>query len=376
VRARAVAIAVVVLAGCVVAGGPKVLASRLSPASSTRLYGVSVFIDNSERLPDSAVVANAEKLFSYVAGLGANSVSLNFPFYMNGLTDSEVFPEVTTPSPSLMRALIALAQAHGLAVQLRPLIEINGGKAGAWRGIIEPANVGEWFGAYWDCLEPYAVVAAQTNVTSFSIGAELNSLVADAPSGDRHGAFGWNNDLPHWAVLIQKMRSIIGDRLLYSASRLAVSTIPGIAFGYDEYKSLQFTAGQQPTSATPSSRVVNEFAQGIEETVHRSAFPALSSVFLEEVDIGAYVGAWTTPWQVDAARGTPVARWVQSDWDTAMCDVFQRNDMAALYFWSVNLPGFSAARSKANENSFGGFVGTGTSSAIAACFAHIRAGTP
>lgn len=371
-RARAV-VAVLMTISLALATASIAFASHDSlPGSTVDTHGVDVLIDNTSRVSDRAVMEKAEKLFSYVEGLGANAVSLNFPFFMNGLTDSDVFPEAATPSPALMRTLIEVAESDGLQVQLRPLVELNGGKAGAWRGIIQPQSVSEWFRAYWDCLEPYAIVAAQTDVTSFSIGAELNSLVEDAPVNGSRNRFGWNNDIPYWEGLVQEFRSVVGNGLLYSASRLSVSTIPGIAFGYDEYTPVDLPSNRQPMSSTPMAQVVNEFTASIEQTIHRSTFPALSSVSLEEVDLGAYVGAWRTPWMVGAPSGTPVARWVQADWDTAMCNVFLKNNMAGIYFWTLNLPRFSSAPNKANGESFGGFVGTATASAIASCFA--RAG--
>jgi hypothetical protein len=341
----------------------------LPTTSKTAAYGVDVFVDNSKQLPDGKVIANAETTFSYVQHLGANAVSLNFPLYMDGLTDSQVFPAAATPSPTLLRTLIEVAESDRLQVQLRPLILIKGGSLTKWRGVIHPLNLSGWFASYWNCLKPYAIVAEQTDVTSFSVGAELNSLVEDAPAAGKARTFGWNNDLPYWQVLNQELQTYVGNRLLYSASHLSLSTIPGIGFGYDFYAPIAFAKHSVPTAATPTAKVVSEFESGMQHAIRRSGFPALTSVALEEVGIGAYVGAWQEPWLIGGPKGARVARWVQEDWDAAMCDVALTNHMPAIYFWSLYLPWFSAGNAKANAANIGGFVGTPTTKVISACFA-------
>ena len=289
-----------------------------------------------------------------------------------GCPIARCFPEASTPSPTLLRTLIEVAESDRLQVQLRPLVNINGGSLAKWRGVIRPRSVSAWFASYWTCLKPYAIVAAETGVTSFSVGAELNSLVEDAPSARPPRAFAWNNDLPYWDVLIQQLRSIVGDRLLYSASHLSLSTVPGVGFGYDFYAPITFPKRGAPTASTPSAKVVLEFEGAMEHAIHRAGFPALTTVSLEEVGIGAFVGAWQEPWLIGGPKGAKVARWVQEDWDTALCDVSLTNHMSSIYFWSLYLPCFSVSHAKANNANIGGFVGTPTVSSIRACFA--RAG--
>jgi hypothetical protein len=370
VNKRSLVATVLVASSLTLSTAPIAVAGRSLPTTQkTTTYGVDVFVDNSKRLPDGIVVANGASLFKYVAHLGANAVSLNFPFYMDGLTGSQVYPAAATPSPTLLRTLIEVAESDHLQVQLRPLVLIKGGSLAKWRGVIHPKNVSGWFASYWSCLKPYAIVAAETGVTSISVGAELNSLVEDAPASGSSRVFGWNNDLPNWEGLIQQLQSLVGNRLLYSASHLSVSTIPGIGFGYDFYAPIQFAKRDVPTAATPTAKVVSEFETGMEHAIHRSGFPALTSLSLEEVGVGAYVGAWLEPWLIGGPSGAHVARWVQEDWDKAMCDVAVTNHVAAIYFWALYFPWFSLGQAKANNASIAGFVGTPTASVISACFA-------
>jgi hypothetical protein len=370
VNKRSIVASVLVAGSLTLSSAPIASAGHALPTTTkTTAHGIDVFVDNSKRLSDGVVVANAEDLFKYVASLGANAVSLNFPFYMDGLSDSEVVPEDATPSPTLLRTLIEVAESDRLQVQLRPLVLINGGSLAKWRGVIHPKSVSGWFASYWNCLKPYAIVAAQTGVTSFSVGAELNSLVEDAPAPGPVRIFGWNNDLPEWEALIQQLQSLVGNRLLYSASHLSVSTIPGIGFGYDFYAPVTFAKRDVPTAATPTAKVISEFETGMQHAIHRAGFPALTSLSLEEVGVGAYVGAWLEPWLIGGPKGAKVARWVQQDWDTAMCDVAVTNHVAAIYFWALYFPWFSLGHAKSNNASIAGFVGTPTASAISACFA-------
>jgi hypothetical protein len=334
-------------------------------------HGVDVFFDNTSRMSDGRVVAKAKELFRYISGLGANAVSLNFPLQMNSITASTVYPTQATPSPELMRTVIDVAEADHLEVQLRPLVLIVGGNLVKWRGVIEPTNALEWFQSYWESLEPYAVVAAQTNVSSFSVGAEFNSLVEDA-SAKGAKPWGWHNYIPLWQHLDQQLQAIVGNRLLYSAGHVTLLSIPGIGFGFDEYTPVVIAKRNVPTSSTPAAKVIAEFQASMNATVHKAGFPALTSVSLEEVELSAYAGAWKTPWIITPPKGAALARWVQADWDTALCNVFLASHMGGIYFWSLELPQFSATVTRADTLSYGGFFGTATAKAISACFA--RAG--
>lgn len=351
-----------------------------TPRTSSPLpeFGIGVTINDDPPLPDNQEMAQAQSVFSYVASLGADSVSINFPFYMASQSASSVYSGSGTPSPAALKGIIEIAEENGLSVQLRPLMseaDFDTPITGEWRGSIVPSNVGAWFTSYWNWLEPYLIVAKQTDVESFAIGSELNTLVsAGATTSATPGApvVGIHNWLPYWLILRHEVQSIIGDKMVYAASHLLYATIPGVQFGYDAYYPVTIPAGDPPPSESDTTTTVNEFAASMEKSFQSDGFAAtLSSTRLEEVGIAAAANAWTQPNDFNYPSDTPIERWVQADWDSAMCDTFMHYNMTGLYFWDVNFNGYSPSYNA--SDSLYDFEKTATETAIRTCFAEIRA---
>jgi hypothetical protein len=352
----------------------------LSPRSSSSLpeFGISVTLNDTAPMADNLQMAQAQAVFSYVASLGADAVAINFPFYMSSQSSSTVTSGSGTPTPAALKGMIEIAEENGLKVQLRPLMsesDFDTPITGAWRGSIVPANIGEWFESYWTWLEPYLVVAEETNVGSVAIGSELNSLISPGATSSKTGepTIGIHNFLGYWITLRNEAQAIIGDRMVYAASHLDFSTVPGIGFGYDAYYPVILPAGTKPfNSSTPASTVVSAFLSSMEKSYQSAGFAAtLSATRLEEVGIAAAGGAWTHPNDFGYPSNTPVERWVQADWDTAMCDTFIHFNMTGLYFWSVNFNQFSPTYNA--SAALYDFEKTSTQMAIEGCFTKIRA---
>jgi hypothetical protein len=365
VAVACVAVAVVV---------PPALASNRAHYS-TGLPELGIVVDFSDTAPlsDSKEVAQAQRVFSYVASLGANAVSLNFPFYMSSQTASTVASGIGTPSPDVLAAIVEVARQDGLTVQLRPDLSELGDdtpKTGNWRGTIAPANPSEWFISYGNWLKPYAIVAKQTGVTSFSIGVELSSLVTATPT--KH--IGAHNYLTYWVPLTQNLQTILGDRLLYSAAHLNFQSVPGVQFGFDAYNPVTLAKDvAKPTSKTLKATVVSDFVPSISKGFQAAGFAStLNSTRLEEVGIAAVDGAWTQPNNFNYPPNTAVARWVQADYDTAMCNVFESDHMAGIYFYDLDFNTFSPSFNADTAHSLYNWEGTATASSISSCFAQVR----
>ncbi len=68
------------------------------------------------------MAADANRIFNYVVGLGANSVGINFFFYTDGVYPTRVYGvRGGTPSPATIGMVIASARRHGLRVLDPPL---------------------------------------------------------------------------------------------------------------------------------------------------------------------------------------------------------------------------------------------------------------
>lgn len=379
--ARWVAVSACCAAILAAVAGVSPSSARVEPRTtgSSQEYGVAVVFSDTPPLSDTQEIAQARKVFAYIEGLGANAVSLNFFFYQASQTSDSVSSGSGTPSPDVLKAIIEVAEADGLTVQLRPLMSesvFDTPITGAWRGSIVPSNPAAWFASYEEWLKPYAVVAEETGVTSFAIGSELNTLVTATPTTAKGGepTIGAHNYLNYWAVLYQDLQSILGDRLVYADSHLIFQTVPGTQFGFDAWTPVKIPSGDPtPTSTTPAATVVGEFEPSMLADFASSGFPStLQTARLEEVGIAAVQGAWTQPNDYNYPVDTPVARWVQADWFTAMCDAFKTDHMKGMYVWDVDFNTFSPTYDADTAGDIYNFEGTSAQTALESCFASLR----
>ena len=130
----------------------------------------------------ASIAVDANRIFNYVVGLGANSVGINFFFFTNGVYPTRVYGvRRRTPSPATIGEIVADARRHGLRVLIRPLLNEDNivDARGDWRGSIQPPSVRAWFESYFHFLRPYFVAAQRNGATGFNVGSELDSLAPD-----------------------------------------------------------------------------------------------------------------------------------------------------------------------------------------------------
>lgn len=346
--------------------------------------GFSVVFDDTQQLVPSEAIAKAGLVFEYSKSLGANSVSLDFPFYEVGQTSSDPAQQASavtsgpgTPSPQLLSIIIRMAESDGLSVQLRPLLSEEGDLSayGVFRGTIAPSDPAAWLTSYANWLRPYLNVAQETGVASFSIGSELSSMVTAWPqTGNAYGevSLGIHNYLPYWYSLMQMAKSIYEGDIIYSGSHLVPATVPGAGMGFDAYAGITIS-GTQPTSSTPTATVVSEFEPLILANYKLQVTDPYPTERVEELGIAAEDGEWSSPSNYNFPNGSPVARWVQADWITASCDAFNALGMKGLYLWSLDLTTFDPTFNADTAQDPDSLQAPATESAIEACFASITA---
>lgn len=346
--------------------------------------GVSVYFNSESRLSPATAITQSKLVFEYLVSLGANAVSLDIPFYEAGATKSNgrqtasaVTSGIGTPSPSLLASIVRMAEGDGLRVQLRPLLSEVGDDqaAGVFRGTIAPANPSAWLTSYESWLRPYLYVAQATGVNSFSIGAELTTLVTGTPQSlNAHGAhaLGAHNDLPYWVPLVQTASEIYHGAIIYSGSHATPDSVPGTGFGFDAYGAIS-VAGKAPAARTTSSAVVAAFLPKIIDNYKIFETAPTSQERIEEIGIPAVAGAWHDPWFYEYPKKTPLARWVQADWITASCDAFNDLHMQGFYLWAIDLNSFVPLYNADASHDFNSWQGTAAVPAIKACFDSIRA---
>ncbi len=124
-----------------------------------RQFGIDVYWVANTTDPAAVVSAKARRIINYAVGLHANSISLSFPFYTDGVRSDALFARKTTPSPADIAIFLSAAVKSRIRVMLRPILnEDNLFKQHAWRGAIKPAHRAAWFASYTKLLLPYAKV--------------------------------------------------------------------------------------------------------------------------------------------------------------------------------------------------------------------------
>jgi hypothetical protein len=299
---------------------PTVGASPTPKATAAPQLGFNSYVQDLCQTP-AIWASDAVGQFTELKSLGANSIALAFPIYMLGVSSSTLLAkrqcgvDFQTPSPARLAVVIKEAQALGLRVFIRPLVDelTLVDTSGGWRGEIRPKNVGQWFKSYLSVLTPYLKLAQQMNVNWFAISTELDSV----------------SKKPNWA-------SVIGAAKRYYKGPL-IFTVPwhpgqvshaGTSPGMDAYEGIV-----APITATPAQLL----AQWNHElkTVDKVPFP-VSAASIDEVAIPAQDGAYLTPWVSSLPLATnPFDQSIQVNWYTMACNFFKTHHMRGIYYWGV-----------------------------------------
>lgn len=293
------------------------------------------------------IAATAAPLLDYAVSLGANSVSLSFPIFTDGAHPTKVYPEAaSTPTPAELDVVVKAAQARGLRVMLRPLIDESNivDAKGDWRGTIEPHSVSAWFAGYRSVLAPYLALAQSDSVNYFVIGAELDSLVGDTSQ---------------WKALDQAAAAQFTGEIDYadnwSSWQEGESYAPAANIGVDAY----------PDLTEPDSASVGKLTSAWEAWLEKRSDTTLQHTVMQEVGISAVAGSYTHPaLTVPAGKSVTAIPSIQANWFSAACAAAQSLDMPGVYFWSVDSNAVPAKGATSDVNTF---IGRGDQ-AIKACF--------
>jgi glycosyl hydrolase family 113 len=272
---------------------------------------------------------------AYVRSLGANAVSIAFPFYAHGSTAAA---GPGTPPPAVLEQAVSEARSAGLAVYLRPLL--NEKNLTNSRVRWAPPSLAGWFRSYQDFLLPYARVAQRGGAAGFYVGTELSDFA--------HSYY--------WAALDEGIRHSYHGGLYYSANwqdseghQAAGSGGPSATVAVDAYPPMPVPASGFRASWAAWARRLPE------------------GMVLSEVGIAARAGAQYAPYAW-APSDAPFAPQVQPAWFAGACDAVQADHLGGIYFWSVYVgqPLNVAAPQTAYS-----FVGSPGAAAIKSCFSKL-----
>ncbi|MFI6289395.1 glycoside hydrolase family 113 [Streptomyces sp. NPDC051018] len=275
-------------------------------------WGVQIYWEENPKHSDRFIEGQARKHARYLVGLGANSVSVSFPFYTGGKTSTRITDGPKTPSPQRLERVLTVFQEAGLRTTVRPLMDEKSlDPPEGWRGNIEPSSRTAWFTSYRKFLTPYLEVAERRKATTFVVGTELNSM---------EGAAGWSG-------LVAAAEKIYSGEISYDANwdsyvRGRID-MPVKHLGVDAYFPVK----------VPDSASVDTLVDGWDTWLDKKAAGPLPKIVIAEAGIGAMNGAYHAPGDFYNKRRLNPA--VQATWYTAVCRVVEERRMAGVYWWSI-----------------------------------------
>lgn len=276
-------------------------------------WGVQLYWEEeSPRRPDAFIEKQARKQAEYLIGLGANSVSVSFPYYIKNSTADVLSTSAKTPSAERLQKVLKVFKDAGFRTTLRPIMDEGTLKqSNGWRGNIDPASRSAWFASYEKLIDPYLEAAENAKANTFVIGTELNSLEGDT---------GWDK------VVASAEKTFSGE-ISYDANWDNYVTgrinMPVNHLGVDAYFPIK----------VPDTAPVEDLVTGWNKWLDKKATGPLPNILVSETGIGAMNGAYHAPGDFYVKRA--VNAQVQANWYKAVCEVVQDRKMQGIYWWSL-----------------------------------------
>lgn len=280
--------------------------------------GINVYWVGNAKDSDAVIRAKSQRIIDYAIGLGANSITITFPFYTSGISSDTLSADYpTTPSAAHVKIFLSVAAESHIRTTVRPILNENSLIAenpNYWRGAISPGDTSAWFSSYRQLLLPYAQVAQSEHAATFVIGTELTSLEGNS----------------NWPSLVSSISSVYHGQLMYDEnfdSFAAHDTnLPVNTFGVDAYPRFQL----------PDSASVSQLTQAWEGWLGSHTSTVLQNTVLSEVGISAVAGAYSDPGDWIGTTNAPVIPQVQANWYSGVCKAFTADKLAGIYWWEVS----------------------------------------
>jgi 4-amino-4-deoxy-L-arabinose transferase-like glycosyltransferase len=286
-----------------------------TPAAPARpLVGIDVAAN--ARYPLPAVRRYGQRVMTYIhSRLHAQAAGIIWDLCTPTFHASKIRP--CTLTPAAVAILAGQAHAHGLQVQLRPLIRV-GPPAGwnnpdrSWEGHIRPADPRAWFTSLERAERPYLRILATIPGAQFVIGTELTKIV----------------NSPRWQPFIRQAQALCGCQVSIAVQDHqykwgVVPPVPNPGVDWYPHMTLPATATQAAVTRTWEASL--------------AAIPPhrLARTYLDEESIRGTAGAYHHPEQWGV--GGPPAPQVQARYFTAACQTANHYHMRGLYFYMIPL---------------------------------------
>jgi len=311
-------------------------------------YGIQLYWHT--WVPNEEIEPVADRLLNYIVGLGANSVSISFPIYTDGVSPTRVGSlKKQTPTPQQLGIVVAAAKARHLRVTLRPLVDqkvLKQAGESEWRGTIRPENIAGWFKSYDDFVLQYVAVAKQYEVEEFVAGAELVALQSQTAEWQRLGR------------LISQ--SGYAGVVSYAMSWDDLADMPFEELGVDAYPNTDLPDTATVQQLTDS---LTRWFEGLPGTIR----PRLTA---QEVGIPNEAGMYHKPWSWGTQADTCAIKLnfdVQKNWFAAACSAVKVAKLRGIYYWMLDSNAYLAQDHPSSEPS-GMFFGRPSEQSIRDCF--------
>ncbi|MGO8957670.1 MAG: glycoside hydrolase family 113 [Streptosporangiaceae bacterium] len=303
--------------------------------------GIDIDFYDGDLGPGNTVATESPEYVDYVKGLGANWLSITFPLFESSRTSSVVVRRSATPSPADLSILIQDAQAAGLSVVLRPLLDSS--NLGHSRVHWTPPNLLKWFASYQRVLMPYVQMAQRDHVSVLTVGVEFDYFA---------GSSLWNG--------------------LNAAVRMVYQGLLAFANNWDQLPAGNAYGGSQvreDVDAYPALQVPDDATITVLTRQWDTwAGQLRAGTVLGEVGIPAQPGMYRHPywWKSNG----PIARYVQVRWFAAACNAVVADHLGGLFFWS--LPFGSSLTVPSGLADPGSWTATRGATEIARCFSRLK----
>ncbi len=252
-----------------------------------------------------------------VKALGLRRVTFIVTWYQSSLSDSAFGPSDVTPTDDALRVAISEARTRGLAVALKPHIDLPDD---TWRGDIRPSDPGLWFGTYQEFIIRYASLAQTAGVSTFIVGTELAGVSKDS----------------RWRTMIAAARTNFSGKLTYAANWDEADQIRFWGqldeIGIDAYYPLT-----ELTDGSASAVQLKAGWKAPKQSLKRLATKWGKPVRFTEVGYTRHRGTASAPW--DFAMDTPEASAEQAVAYQALFEAMRTERwFAGPDFWATDPP--------------------------------------
>lgn len=296
------------------------LAKRPAPMLGVYVYSETKYSVRQTRAYGEKVLGYLRtKLDAQVAGLMWDFCSPGFHSEVvhNCATDAKT--ATGTMSPQDIATLASIAIAHGLKIQMRPIIRVGppsdwNDAHKSWEGHIQPPNQRKWFENLLATELPYLKIAKKDHIEQFVLTTELANLQYSR-------SWPWFLSKAHADCACQVSFATQMTQYLQNSVNLPRTK----ALGVDLYAALNL----------PSNASQVKVTAGWEAYLSKVAKSRLSRTSLDETSIRATAGAYKHPANWNAG-GKPAPQ-VQARYFTAACQAAAKYHMQAVFFFFVPL---------------------------------------